>query len=140
MAFRTLSKPVLLEPARAGAEIRTYVAEEAISKGQAVKPGGTSTDEVEPSATDGEYIRGFALYDAAAGATVAVAEGGVLVRGTSGTGSISGGDALASHGASGEEGELATAATGDFVIGRAKEDDVAANDDVQVVVDPEGTL
>lgn len=140
MVFRSLTKPVLVEPARAGAEIRTYVAEEAIKKGQFVKPGGTDEEEVEPSATDGEFVYGIALYDAAVGATVAVAEGGVLVRATDGTGSITAGQALASHGATGEEGELATAASGDYVVGRAKEDGEGDGSDVIVALRPEGVL
>lgn len=133
MAFRTLNKSVLLEPAQNGT-VHSYVAEEAILQGQFVREGGTSADEVEPSATDGEFCVGIALYDASAGDTVLVAEDGLRVRATSGTGSVAAYEAVASHGASGEEGEVATAASGDFVLGRAYKDDVGTNDDVEIVV------
>lgn len=138
MAFRTLAKSVLLEPARAGVQTRSYLAEQAIKQGQLVKAGPTNTDEVSPSDTDGERIVGVALYDVAAGEPVDVVEAGALVRLTSGTGSISAGDPVASYGASGEEGECDSAASGDFVLGRARRDDVGANADVEVVIQPEG--
>lgn len=138
MVFRTLSEPVTVEPARAGAAIRTYVAEEAILAGQFVKSGGTNPDEVEPSDADGERVVGIALYDAAAGGTVAVAEEGTIVRATSGTGTIAAGDPVASHGLTGEEGEVATAASGDYILGRAKKADVGDGDDVEIALEPEG--
>lgn len=138
MAFRTFSEPILVEPARAGAQIRYFTAEEDIKQGQLVRDGGTNSDEVEPSDTDGEVVKGIALYDASPGDSVAVAQGGTVVRATSGTGSITGDDPIASHGATGQEGEVATAASGDFVIGRAKKDDVGTNDDAEVILNFEG--
>jgi len=134
MAFRTYSKPVLLKPARAGANIDTKVAEEDVKQGQVLKPGGTNSDEVEPSDTDGERCTGVALYDASSGDTVEVIRQGYC-RLTSGSGSISADDRLASHGNSGEEGEVDTAASGDHVIGIADKDDVGTNDDVVAYVD-----
>jgi hypothetical protein len=133
MAFRTYTKPVLLEPSET-ALVDTYVCEEDVKQGQVLKPGGTNSDEVEPSDTDGERVVGVALYDQSSGGTVEV-----VIRGkcrlTSGTGSISADDRIASHGATGEEGEVATAASGDHVIGFARFDDVGTNDDVEVYVD-----
>lgn len=137
MAFRTYSKPVLLEPAKVG-QTRSYVAEEAILQGQLVKAGGTDSAQVEPSDTDGERVLGVALYDAAAGEAVTVAVEGQKVRLTSGTGTISAGDPVASHGATGEEGEVDTAASGDYVLGRADADDAGDGGDVEVVLNPEG--
>lgn len=138
MVFRTLSEPVTVEPTRAGAATRSYVAEEDILQGQFVKAGGTNSDEVEPSDADGERVVGIALYDASAGGTVTVVEEGAIVRATSGTGTISAGDPVTSHGGTGEEGEVDTAASGDYIVGRAKKDDVGTNDDVEVALEPEG--
>lgn len=134
MAFRTLNKSVLLEPAQNG-RVQAYVAEEAIKQGQFVREGGTSAAQVEPSATDGEHCVGIALYDASAGDTVLVAEDGLRVRATSATGTVAAYERVASHGNNGEEGEVATAASGDFVLGRAYKDDVGTNDDVEMVVE-----
>ena len=138
MAFRTLNESIALEPLRSGAESRSYVAEEAIKQGQMVKKGGTNSDEVEPSDTDGERVVGIAAYDAAAGDTVLVIEDGIRVRATSGTGSIAAGEPVASHGGTGEEGEVATAASGDYVIGVAYEDDDGDGGDVEIAISPEG--
>lgn len=138
MAFRTYDKPVLLEPAKAGVQTRAYQAEEAVSQGQLVKADATDTEQVSPSDTDGERVVGVAAYDAAAGDMVEVIEEGALVRLTSGTGTVSAGDPIASHGGTGNEGEVDTAASGDFILGRARKDDVGTNDDVEVVLNPEG--
>lgn len=135
MVFRTYTLPVLVEPARAGADITAYVCEEDVLQGQLVKPGGTNSDEVEPSDTDGEQVVGVALYDASAGDTVDVAQRANKVRLTSGSGTISAGDAVASHGGTGEEGEVDTAAAGDFVIGEARFDDSGDGGDVIVTLD-----
>ena len=128
-----MSLPVLVRPAK-DARIESYVAEEAVLQGQAVKPGGTNSDEVEPSDTDGERVVGIAMYDAAAGELVDVVRRGTC-RLTSGTGSISANDPIASHGGTGEEGEVAGAASGDYVFGVARNDDVADGDDVIADVD-----
>jgi len=138
MVFRDFTEPITVRPARAGSKEDYYVAEEAIKQGQLVKSGGTNSDEVEPSDADGERIVGIAAYGVSAGDTVLVYESGIIVRATSGTGSISAGEPIASHGATGEEGEVATAASGDYILGRARKDDVGANDTVEVVLEPEG--
>lgn len=134
--FQTYDRPVLIEAAR-GSDIRAYVAEEAVSQGQLVREGGTNSDEVEPSAADGERVVGIALYDAAAGATVAVCEGGARVRFTSGTGTVAAGDPLASHGTT-TEGSVDTAASGDYIVGVASKADDGSNAYVEGKIDPEG--
>jgi hypothetical protein len=131
MAFRTYTDEVLI----AGDALHSFTAEEAVQQGQLVKPGAADSS-VEPSDTDGEFAIGFAQYDAAAGEMVSVATGGCIVRATSGTGSVSAGAPVTSHGGTGEEGELAAAAaTGDKTVGVALADDAGTNDDVVVLVD-----
>lgn len=137
MAFRTFSEPILVEPARAGAATRSYTADESIKQGQVVKEGPTG-EQVSPSDSDGERVIGVALFDASEGEEVTVAVSGTVARLTSGTGSISAGDPIASHGASGEEGEVDTAASGDYIMGRARFDDEGTNDNVEVELEPEG--
>lgn len=117
MVFRTYTESVLVE----GDAIRHFTCEEAVLQGQVVK-GGDASRTVEPSDADGEACLGVALYSASAGEKVAVARPGCVVRGTDGTGSIGNGEFLASHGATGEEGEVASAATGDYIVGQALED------------------
>lgn len=134
MVFRTYSKPVLLRPARAGAQIEAFVAEEEVKQGQVVKPGGSNSDEVEPSATDGERCIGVALYDAAAGSMVDVLIQG-YARLTSGEATINADDRLASHGGTGEEGEVATGASGDHVFAVARFDGGGDGEDVEAYVD-----
>lgn len=137
MAFRTFSQPILVRPAREGSTIDYYTADEAIKQGQLLIEGPTA-GQVSPSDTDGERVVGFALYDAAEGAQVAVAESGTAVRATSGTGTVSEGDPIASHGGTGEEGEVDTAASGDYVLGRAISEDNGDGATVEVRVEPEG--
>jgi hypothetical protein len=136
MAFRTYSKPVLTEPARAGADIDSYDAENAVSQGQVVKQG-SNEDQVTPSDTDGEKVIGVALYDASSGDIVDVVREANGVRLTSGSGSISADDALASHGGSGENGEVDSAAAGDYILGTAKRADEGSNDDVIASLNPQ---
>lgn len=139
MVFRTYDLPVLLGPAQRAA-IHAYVAEATVKQGQLVKAGSTNSDEVQPSDADGERVLGIALYDAAAGDTVSVVENGARVRATSGTGTIAAGDPVAAHGATGEAGEVATAASGDYVVGVAYKDDVGDGDDVEIQLEAEGVL
>lgn len=135
MVFRSYPLPVLTEPARAGADTDVRVAEEEILQGQLVK-SGTAEDEAVPSDTDGERVLGVALHRAAAGDTVEVVREANAARLTSGSGTISDGDPIASHGATGEEGEVDTAAAGDFILGVAKGDDDGDGDDVIVKIAP----
>lgn len=135
MVFRTYSLPVITEPTRAGADIDSYVAENDVLQGQVVKQG-TNEDEVTPSDSDGEPVAGVALHDATSDDIVDVARRVNGARLTSATGGISAGDAVASHGGSGEDGEIDTAAAGDYVLGTAKRDDDGTNDDVIVEINP----
>jgi predicted RecA/RadA family phage recombinase len=106
-----------------------------------VKLDGDSAEEtVEPSDADGEVVYGVALHDAAAGEQVTVARDGTKVRATSGTGSVASGELVASHGATGEEGEVASAASGDYVLGVAVADDAGTNDDVRVEINLGGQV
>lgn len=130
MVFRTIEEQVGIETDTGSS--RTFTADEAILKGQLVKIG--SSRGVEPSDTDGEAAYGVAAYDAAAGEQVLVYGPGCVVLGTSGTGAIAANERVASHGATGEEGEFATYAAGDEVLGVALEDDVGTNDDVVIEI------
>lgn len=140
MAFRTIADDILIE----GEHTRSFLAEEAILKGQVLEPGTTNDNAVEPSDADGAMVVGIALHDAAAGSMVNVALDGCKVRATSGTGSVSGGDWVSSYGATGEEGEVQTATAtvatgstpvdGDYVLGWATDDDSGTNDDVPVII------
>lgn len=133
MVFRTYTDEVR----RQGTNTKSFEAAEAILQGQLVKLDTDSAGRtVEPSDTDGEAgIIGFAEYDAAAGDDVSVCMTGCEVRATSGTGTVTSGDPVASHGGTGEEGEVDTAATGDTPIGIAIADDNGDGGDVWVIVD-----
>lgn len=135
MVFRTYTDEVVRE----GDNIKTFEAAEAILQGQLVElDTGSAGRTVEPSDADGGAAIGFAIADAAVGADVGVAMTTCIVRATSATGTISSGDAIASHGATGEEGEVDTGAVGDYIVGFAVADDAGANDDVWVYVDLAG--
>lgn len=131
--FRTYSKPVLLRPARANAEIESYVAEEAVSQGQVVKEGGTNADEVEPSDTDGERVVGVAMWDASAGEVVDVVRRGYC-RVTSGTNTVSAADPIASHGGT-TEGSVDTADSSDYIFGVARFAATGSNAALEAYVD-----
>jgi len=117
----------------AGDALLPFTANEDVKRGQLVKVAGEDIG-VQPSDTDGEDVIGFATQTVSSGDQVTVAVGGCEVLATSGTGSVTRGDMVASHGSTGEEGEVATAATGDTVIGQALEADAGTNDDVRVLV------
>jgi len=136
MAFRTYSQPVLVRPAK-DARIESYVCEEDVTQGQVLRPGGTNSDEVEPSDTDGEEVYGVATQTVSGGDMVQVAGPGTVVRFSAG-GSVSSG-AIASHGATGEEGEVADAATGDYIAGFAHESG-SDGDSVVGIVSPSGQV
>lgn len=139
MVFRTYTDQV--DVATDTGSARTFTAAEAILQGQLVKMDSDDAGRtVEPSDTDGEVAYGVAAYDAASGDDVLVFGPGCVVKATSGTGSIASNQFVASHGASGEEGELASAATGDYIVGIALEDDAGTNDDVIVEILPSGQV
>lgn len=97
-----------------GAGIIGMTAEEDVIAGQVVKLGAAS-NSVEPSDTDGEEVFGVATQTVSAGDSVAVAGPGTIAN-VRANGATSPG-AIASDGATGEEGEVAAAATGDETVG-----------------------
>lgn len=68
--------------------------------------------------------------------------GGCVVRAVTGTGSISRGDPVTSHGGTGDEGDVQTASSGDSVIGIAlNADGTSGNQDsVRVYVSDPGAV
>lgn len=122
MTFVTYSDQVLQEEG-SGAILHFNAAED-VKQGQLVKADTDASGRgVEPSDTDGENALGFALYSRSSGQQVAVAMAGTVVRAVSGDGNISSGDYVASHGGTGDEGEVESAASGDNYVGVALEDD-----------------
>jgi len=118
MAFTEVTNDIeLMRPPEGTAY--SFNADEDVIAGQAVKVG--SDNGVEPSDTDGEQVIGVAAQTVSSGDTVMVLGAGARVRFTAGA-SVSAGDYLTSHGATGEEGEVTTAdATGDYLVGLAHE-------------------
>ena len=109
---------------------KTFIAEAAITKGKAVVLG-TSAGQVKPPAAAGAKVIGIALEDAAIGKNVAVCMQGVCAGYADGA--FSKDDVLQ---AADTNGELDTAASGDYPVGRALEDATAAGDLVEVFVNP----
>jgi hypothetical protein len=110
----------------------SFNAEEDVIAGQVVKIDADLG--VEPSDADGETVHGIAVQTVSSGDQVMVVGSGGRVLFTAGE-SISAGDALASHGGTGEEGQVATAATGDETIGYALEGAGSQGDTFVGVVD-----
>lgn len=138
MVFRTLAEDVLIDSG-VDANLRSYTAEASVLAGQVVTHG-TAEDSVTPSTTDGEDVLGVAVEDAAAGSQVTVARDGTKVRATSGTGTISTGDWVGSHGGTGEAGEVDTAVVADAKLGIAQGPDAGDGGDVvvEINVSPSG--
>jgi len=135
MAFTEDTGDVLIE----GDNVHSFNAGEAVLRGQVVKIG--SANGVQPSDTDGEVTHGVALQSVSAGDQVAVAGPGCVVKVQAGTGTVAAGDALTSHGATGEEGQVDTAgATGDSIIGYAHTAGGAQGDLVEMEVDRGGEV
>lgn len=125
MTFPTYSSQVVRE----GDNTKTFVVNSDVSRGQLVKITGADR-EVAPSDTDGEDCIGFAEYDASSGESVSVAMDTCVVRAVTGTGTISRGDPVTSHGGTGDNGDLQTASSGDMVVGYAlNADGTAGNED-----------
>jgi len=108
-----------------------------VEAGQLVKITGNL--EASPSDTDGEDAVGVSAQSVADGDEAMVLGSGARVLFTAGE-SISAGDGLASHGGTGEEGQVATAATGDTVVGYALEGASAQGDTFVGVVDTGGQV
>lgn len=132
MTFPTYTDQVVQE----GHEnVRTFEAAEDVTQGQLVKLDTNNTGRtVEPSDTDGEQGIGYALYTRSSGQEVPVAMEGAIVRAVSSTGTIASGDYVASHGGTGDEGELDTAASGDAIVGYALEDDTGTGTEGSILV------
>lgn len=134
MAFTEPTEDIV----EAGDNLLPFTAEEDVLRGQVVKVDGSIA--VEPSDADGETVHGVAVQSVSSGDNVTVACTGVEVEMTAGTSGISAGDALASHGATGEEGQVDTAATGDYIVGYALESSSSQGDLVRAMVDLGGQV
>jgi len=99
----------------------SFTASAAITAGQVVYVSGDNT--VAPSSTDGEAVVGIAAQTVASGEEVMVIGSGGRVLFTSGSGGVRAGDVLASHGATGDPGQVDTAGTGDYIVGYTLEAD-----------------
>lgn len=120
MTFPTYTDQVVVE---GHDNLRHFEANEDVSQGQLVKADSNDAGRtVEPSDTDGEKALGVATYDASSGEQVAVAAEGAIVRGSTATDNITSGDYLASDGATGDEGQVTSAASGDAIVGVALQD------------------
>lgn len=138
MAFSAPSDDIELMRPPEG-EAHSLNADEDVIRGQVVKVG--SDGSCEPSDTDGETTFGVAAQTVSSGDQLYVAGNGARVQFTAGSGSISAGDPLTSHGATGEEGQVDTAsATGDDIIGYAIEGSSAQGDLIDGVVDRGGQI
>lgn len=123
-----------------GENLLPFTANEDVLRGQVVKVAGGDV-AVQPSDTDGEVTHGVAVQSVSSGDMVTVAIGGCEVNMTAGTGTITRGDALTSHGGTGEEGQVDTAdATGDSITGYALEGSSAQGDLVRAVIDLGGEV
>jgi len=108
-----------------------------VKAGQLVKVTGNT--EASPSDSDGEAVVGVSAQSVADGDEAMVLGSGARVLLTAGE-SISAGDELASHGGTGEEGQVATAATGDYVVGYALEAAGSQGDTFVGVIDTGGQV
>lgn len=118
-------------------EALSFTADEDVIAGQVVKLTGDNA--VAPSDADGEQTYGIAMQTVPAGDELNVNGSGVRCLFTAGD-TISEGDALTSHGDTGEEGEVATAdATDDYIIGYAHEG-ASSGDTFVGVVDRGGQI
>lgn len=132
MTFVTYTDNVLVE----GHEnVHHFEAAEDVLQGQVVELDSDNAGRtVEPHDQDGAGpMYGVALYDQSSGAQVAVAGPGAIVRGVSGTGSISSGDFVTGEGSTGEAGEVMAATSGDRLIGVALQDDTGTGTEGSIV-------
>lgn len=117
MAFSATTDDIEIQAPPKGTAY-SFEASADILAGQVVAISGDN--QVAPSSTDGETVVGVATQSVSSGDDVMVVGNGGRVRVTAGE-SISAGDLLASHGATGDDGTVATGATGDYVLGFAHE-------------------
>lgn len=138
MAFTEVTEDIEIQAPPPGGALALNADEDVIA-GQVVKVG--SDNSCEPSDTDGEEAIGVAAQTVSSGDQVMVLTNGARVRYTAGTSTVSAGDKLTSHGATGEEGQVDTAsATGDFIVGHALEGVGSSGDTFVGVVDLGGEV
>ncbi len=114
-----------------------FTANGAIEARQVVTLVGDQT--VSASTTDGEVCIGVATQSVADGDEVMVVGNSGRVLVTGGASGISAGDELASYGATGDDGTVNTASSGDYIVGYALESG-GAGDTLVAVVDRGGQL
>jgi hypothetical protein len=119
----------LMRPAPGTAH--SFTAAEDVLRGQVVKLSGDNS--VAPSDSDGEQCIGVSTQTVAAGDMVMVDGASALSLFTAGA-AVTAGQEIASHGATGEEGEVADAVAGDLSIGIAHESATAGETFVGNVV------
>lgn len=120
-------------------EAHSLNADEDVIRGQVVKVG--SDNSCEPSDTDGEGTFGVAAQTVSSGDELMVLGNGARVQFTAGSGTISAGDPLTSHGGTGEEGQVDTAsATGDSIIGYTYQASGSQGDLITGVIDRGGEV
>jgi len=136
MAYSEITEDIEKVDAARGGVLSMEAGEDVIA-GQVVKAGGDNT--VQPTDTDGENVIGVATQNVSAGDAVTVLSNSTVARVRAGA-SVSANDPVTAHGATGEEGEVATAdATGDFILGVATES--IGNGNVgQIIVDLGGEV
>ena len=134
MAFEEITDDIeKLSPRGAG--VIGMTAGAATLAGQVVKV--TDSNEVSPSDTDGEETFGVVAQSVETGSEAAVCGPGTIaqVRASDATGP----GFVTSNGATGEEGEVTGAGTGDYIIGILL-DDLGAGDYGQMFVLPSGQV
>lgn len=132
MTFATYTDQVVEHPGENS--VLSFEAQEDILQGQLVKlDTDNSGRTVEPVDSDGEAAIGFAEYGVSSGDMVSVAVAGAVVRATAGA-SVSSGDPVSAEGSTGEEGEVQTATSGDWIIGTALEDSTGSAGDAHNLI------
>jgi len=137
MAFTAPSEDIeRMRPAEGAALGLT--ADAAVEAGQVVKLTGDLA--VSPSNTDGEQCIGVSVQSVASGDQVTVLGNSARVLLTAGA-AVSAGDPLASHGGTGDPGQVTTAdGTGDTIVGYALESAGAQGDTFVAVLDLGGEV
>ena len=136
MAFTEVTDDIeLMRPPEGTAY--SFEAGEDVIAGQVVKLGGDNS--VQPAETDGEQVIGVAAQTVSAGDTVMVLGSGARVRLTAGE-AIAAGEQVASHGGTGEEGQVASGATDDYPVGVAHESAGSQGDTFVATVNVSGQV
>jgi hypothetical protein len=131
MTFPTYTDQVVQHPG--DNSVLYFNAKEDLTQGQAVKLDTDGSGRTVEPATTGDKAIGFVEYDVSSGDMASVAVAGAVVRAVSNTGSISSGDAVTVDSGT-NEGELKSAASGDWIIGTALQDDTGSNTEGTILV------